>query len=92
MVAEKRTNSNIADTVTGSNGAHSRGMQMQFYRFYMVHPDGSIRGRVDGAYASDEEALQHARTINDGYAIDVWKGPLRIGIVDEQGGAARKFP
>ena len=58
---------------------------MVSYRFYWLKPDGRIDTASNFECTDDTAALDHAESIRDGAAIEVWQGARRISRLDEDG-------
>jgi hypothetical protein len=56
---------------------------MVSYRFYWLKPDGRIDTASNFEFADDAAALDHAQSIRDGGAIEVWQGARRISRLGE---------
>ena len=52
-----------------------------YYRFFCVDGTGHIIKATAGEHDDDLQALDHARSLANGYAIEVWTGTRRIALV-----------
>jgi hypothetical protein len=52
------------------------------YRVYTLGEDGHIKGRTEIRCPDDEAALEHAKQLADGHAVELWEGDRRIALVD----------
>jgi hypothetical protein len=61
---------------------------MLAYRFYILKSDGRIETAANHECADDKEALEHAKQIIDGKAIECWQGARKLFLL-EPGGAVK---
>jgi hypothetical protein len=58
------------------------------YRVYTLGEDGHIKGRTEFRCPDDEAALEHAKQLADGHAVELWEYDRRIALVDGKDGSA----
>jgi len=58
------------------------------YRVYTLGEDGHIKGRAEICCPDDEAALEHAKQLADGHAVELWERDRRIALVDGKDGSA----
>ena len=46
---------------------------MRDYRFYWLKPDGRIDTAANLEFADDQAARNHAQSVANGYAMEVWQ-------------------
>ena len=51
---------------------------MAEYRAYVIGTDGHIERRVDLVLPDETTALQRAKQLVDGHAVELWEGATRI--------------
>jgi hypothetical protein len=62
---------------------------MLAFRFYILKSDGKIETAANHECADDQAALEHAKTIIDGKAIECWQGARKLFLLDP-GGSVKK--
>jgi hypothetical protein len=53
-------------------------MPVQEYRVFVMGPDGHVIDRIDLVCATEEDAIERARQVVDGHAVELWRGSRRI--------------
>ena len=51
---------------------------MNTFRAYLIDENDQIVKRIDLACGSEAEAMEHARQLVDGHAVELWDGPNKI--------------
>jgi hypothetical protein len=74
---------NFASKFPFLDGVESiRGQTMPYYRIYSVTSDDHIASSpVEAGFADDAEAIQHARSVQDGLDLEVWEGKRRVAVL-----------
>ena len=57
------------------------------YRVYTLGEDGHIKGRTEIRCPDDESALEHAKQLADGHAVELWECDRRIALIDGKDGS-----
>jgi hypothetical protein len=58
------------------------------YRVYTLGEDGHIKGRLEIRCPDDEAALERAKQLADGHAVELWEYDRRIALIDGKDGSA----
>ena len=58
------------------------------YRVYTLGEDGHIKGRTEIRCPDDEAALERAKNLADGHAVELWEGNRRIALIDGKNGSS----
>lgn len=57
---------------------HRPESKVQEYRAYIVDKDGHVTGRIDLLCENEDDALQRAKQLVDGHAVELWQGKQKI--------------
>jgi hypothetical protein len=55
------------------------------YRVYALGEDGHIKGRTEIDCPDDDAALERAKNLVDGHAVELWEGSRCIALIDKDG-------
>jgi hypothetical protein len=58
------------------------------YWVYTLGEDGHIVGRTEIYCPDDEAALERAKNLADGHAVELWEGARRIALIDGKDGSS----